>query len=290
MDYHKDRFQDFSLMFYEGDELLAVLPANHKDGIIYSHQGLTYGSLVYRANVKFNKIYQIFCDLLKFLEEEGFSELVIKPIPHIYCSQPNDALTLILHKAEASIKRMDGLSVIDLRNPFRIARDRKQGIKRGMVNGLVIKEEKEFSSFWNDILIPNLQNKHNVFPVHALQEIDNLKTEFPKNIRQFNVYQQDNIVAGATVFETKYVAHMQYISGNEFKNELGSIDFLHHHLINEVFNHKDFFDFGHSSIDSGSSINESLLYWKEGFGARMVQHSTYMVETKNYRFLENYLG
>ena len=47
MDYHSNRFTDHSLMFYdEKQRLIALLPANEKDGILYSHQGLTYGGLV----------------------------------------------------------------------------------------------------------------------------------------------------------------------------------------------------------------------------------------------------
>jgi hypothetical protein len=43
MDYHKDRFEDYSLMVFENEKLVAVLPANRVDGCVYSHQGLTYG-------------------------------------------------------------------------------------------------------------------------------------------------------------------------------------------------------------------------------------------------------
>lgn len=46
MDYHSDRFRDHSLLFYLERRLLAVLPANERYGVLYSHQGLTYGSLL----------------------------------------------------------------------------------------------------------------------------------------------------------------------------------------------------------------------------------------------------
>ena len=49
-----------------------------------------------------------------------------------------------------------------------------------------------------------------------------LKQKFPKLIRQFNVYKNDILVAGTTIFETKYVAHSQYISGNDEKNPIVS--------------------------------------------------------------------
>src|SRR5690554_3276759 len=43
MDYHADRFEDFSLLAFSGDKLKAVLPANRRDEVLHSHQGLTYG-------------------------------------------------------------------------------------------------------------------------------------------------------------------------------------------------------------------------------------------------------
>ena len=54
MDYHSDRFQDFSMMiFNEKENLVALLPANRVDDIVYSHQGLTYGVLVLTRKIKF---------------------------------------------------------------------------------------------------------------------------------------------------------------------------------------------------------------------------------------------
>lgn len=41
MDYHKDRFEDFSLMCFEKEKLVGVLPANILGDTVYSHQGLT---------------------------------------------------------------------------------------------------------------------------------------------------------------------------------------------------------------------------------------------------------
>ena len=47
MDYHADRFEDFSLMVYHKNLLYALLPANRMaDGTLCSHGGLTYGGLL----------------------------------------------------------------------------------------------------------------------------------------------------------------------------------------------------------------------------------------------------
>ena len=46
MDYHSDRFEDFSLMVYRKGKLYALLPGNKNGQVYYSHQGLTYGGLI----------------------------------------------------------------------------------------------------------------------------------------------------------------------------------------------------------------------------------------------------
>ena len=46
MDYHSDRFDDFSLMAYDRGVLKGVLPANRVGNVLYSHQGLTYGGWI----------------------------------------------------------------------------------------------------------------------------------------------------------------------------------------------------------------------------------------------------
>ena len=46
MDYHRDRFEDHSLMFYDDDKLIALLPLSERQEILTSHGGLTYGGFI----------------------------------------------------------------------------------------------------------------------------------------------------------------------------------------------------------------------------------------------------
>lgn len=285
MEYHSDRFEDFSLLVYKKDKLVAVLPANKHGDEIYSHQGLTYGGVVLSKEVKFEIVVEIFKNLLKYLEENAFKNLILKQIPLIYNASPSEEILYLMFVLKAKLIRRDTLSVINLFEKLKMSNNRIEGFKRGERNGLTIKEEDSFELFWNTILIKNLKNKHNVSPVHSLEEIKLLKKRFPKNIRQFNVYKDDKIVAGTTVFESTYVAHSQYISGDENKNLLGSLDFLHIYLINEVFKEKKYFDFGTSNENNGLQINKGLQFWKEGFGARTMTQDYYKVETKSHAAL-----
>lgn len=289
MDYHSERFKDASLLVYKNDKLITLLPANSVDYTIYSHQGLTYGGLIFNKSIKSTDLIDSFRAILQFLNEKKFDSLIIKELPNIYLhNSANNPLVYLLFKTKASLLRTDMHSVIDVKYKS-YSNSRKEGVKRGVKFNLKVEESSSFDLFWNSILIPNLKMKHNVNPVHSLQEITLLKSRFPDNIRQFNVFYNGEIVGGTTIFETKNVAHCQYISGNTDKNELGSLDFLHHHLIENVFDDKPYFDFGTSNINNGEHINAGLQFWKEGFGARSITQGFYKIETENYKLLKDIL-
>jgi len=289
MEYHNDRFEDYSLIVLDGEKWVAVLPANVVGNSVFSHQGLTYGGLVYTEKLKLASVIEIFRSVLLFLNENKIVKLHLKLIPSIYNQKPAEELNYALFLTEAQLIRRDTLAVIDFSQQNSLSKLRKRSIQKGISNDFSIKEVNDFEKFWDEILIPNLEQKHQVKPVHSLEEITKLKVLFPKNIRQFNVYEGGTIIAGTTIFETSTVAHCQYISGREDKNELGGLDVLFQHLISDIFKHKRFFDFGISNENQGRKLNNGLSYWKESFGASTIVQDFYEVETVNYKLLGNVL-
>ncbi len=289
MEYHNDRFQDYSLIVLDGEKWVAVLPANVVGNAVFSHQGLTYGGLVYKEKVKLASVIGVFKSILSFLNDNKIEKLQVKLIPSIYHQKPAEELNYALFLANAQLIRRDSLAVIDLSKPYKISKTRKECIRRGIKNNLVIKEELNFKLFWEVVLEPNLDKKHQAKPVHTVAEIGMLQQKFPDNIRHFNVYHKDKIVAGTTIFISENVAHPQYVSGMDNKNELGSLDFLYHHLITSVFKEKRFFDFGISNEEQGKKLNEGLVFWKESFGASIIIHDFYEVKTSNYGLLDTVL-
>lgn len=289
MEYHKDRFKDFSILVFECEKLVCVIPANKVDDALYSHQGLTYGGLVFDAKIKLGEVIDITKTVLEFLNQNSIKTFQVKLIPSIYNTFFAEEIEYALFLADAKLVRRDCLSVIDLTKSFLFSKTRKESIRRGEKNSLIIKEELKFELFWNEILIPNLDKKHNSKPVHTAQEIIKIQKKFPENIRHFNVYYEDKIVAGTTIFITDKVAHPQYISGNSQKNELGSLDYLYNYLITQVFKNKNFFDFGPSHEENGKKINEGILFWKESFGAKTTVQDYYQVNTATFQLLDGIL-
>ncbi len=287
MDYHSNRFEDHSLLVYNDKKLVATLPANLVEGILHSHQGLSYGGLILNTKTTFQEALIVFRSLLNFLEAEGIETLNLKLLPKMYNRLPSDEMDYLLFLTKAKLTRRDLSSCVFNDNPLKIeSSNRLRGIKKGVKNELEVREESAFDSFWKEVLEPNLKQIHNQKPVHALDEINLLKSYFPDNIRQFNVYKDEKIVAGTTIFETLAVAHAQYISANELGRKTGGLDFLFNNLL-QHFSHKKYFDFGISNEAQGMKVNKGLLNWKESFGGRGIAHDFYEIKTENHHLLND---
>lgn len=286
MEYHSDRFTDYSLLVYKDDLLYAVLPANIVGDKLYSHKGLTYGSLVLSKSAKLLYTFEAFKALLAFLNAKAISTLELRNIPTFYNTMPSDELSYFLFKANATLIKRDALMVIDTSNKIKFQKNRREGINKAKRNGLTIAVEDNFEGFWNEILIPNLQKKHGVAPVHSLEEIQMLATKFPDHIKQVNVYKDNVIVAGTTLFLTKTTIHPQYVSGNSDKNAFGSLDLAYDYIINHFDSSKRYFDFNISSEENGTALNSGLIFWKESCGARTYVADNYLIDTACYKTLD----
>lgn len=283
MDYHSDKFTDFSLMVYKNNKLFALLPAHIIGTKIFSHAGLTYGSFILLDSAKLLDVSEAFTAALKFLNEQDVIDLQIKIIPSFYNVVPSDELEFILYKIGAKLEKREALMVIDFKHQLKFQKKRREGINKANRHNLKIAINGDYKAFWNEILIPNLSTKHDAKPVHSLKEIEQLASQFPNNIKQVNVYQDDKIVAGCTVFITKTTIHPQYVSGNLEKNKNGSLDYLYHFLINDFISDKHYFDFNTSSEQNGEVLNSGLIFWKESCGARTFVANTYSVATEIYK-------
>jgi hypothetical protein len=66
MDYHSDRFSDASVMVFKANKLIAVLPANYNEDVVYSHQGLSYGGLIIQSGSKLESVIGIVKSVLEY--------------------------------------------------------------------------------------------------------------------------------------------------------------------------------------------------------------------------------
>ncbi|MGO8945503.1 MAG: GNAT family N-acetyltransferase [Syntrophobacteraceae bacterium] len=287
MDYHADRFTDHSLMIYRGGRLAALLPANlASDGTVMSHQGLTFGGLVISPEAKLREVLKCFRAGLSYLHDRKVGKLLYKRIPQFYCMHPDDEVAYALFLLDAQLYRRDCAAVITLADRLPFKKDRKWHLKKARRAGVRVEQDSDFLPFWERVLVPRLERRHGVKPVHTVGEISLLASRFPAHIKQFSAYCGDEIVAGATIYETPTVAHTQYLGVSDEGQKIGALDFLIAWLINECYKDKRYFSFGICNQNGGRTLNHGLLYWKEGFGGRCCVHDFYEVATANYPKLE----
>lgn len=275
MDYHADRFQDYSLMFYDNDRLLAVMPAHVDGDTLVSHGGLTYGGLVMGQGIKAAQVCELFCELNGCLSCHGFRRVVYKAVPWIYHQQPAEedlyALTSVCH-ARLIIRDISSVIIGDRKMHF--SGSRKDGIRKARRQSLIVKESEDFAAFWQ-ILNENLTGKYGVRPVHSAAELELLHSRFPDKIKLYMVLDGEMPVGGTVLFLTPQVLHVQYISATPEGKACGAIDLLFYHLINMVYSNYRYIDFGKSTSSDSADLNENLIFQKEGFGARAVCYDTY---------------
>jgi hypothetical protein len=289
MDYHADRFKDYSLMIYDDkSELVACLPANITDeNTVYSHQGLTYGGFSFKKYLKLPVQLNIIKAILKYLNDQGVKKFKYKAFPRFYNELQTGEVEYAMFLLNAKLYRRDTALAIDNKNRIEYSNSYKRQAKKAIKQSYIVEESNNFNDFWKNILEPNLKSRFGVNPVHSLNEIIKLKKSFENQIRLFiALNDMKMIVAGCVIFETENVAHAQYISGNEESKSSGALNFLFIELIDAIFNKKDFFDFGIANEDDGKSLNIGLLTWKERMGGRAYSHDFYEIETSNYYKLE----
>lgn len=277
MDYHADRFEDFSLMVRRRGHLLGVIPANRIGATVHSHQGLTYGGIISGPDMTTPTMMRIFDATVDFLRRHSVVELVYKTVPSIYHALPAEEDLYAMFSFGGALYRRDVLSVLQMDNRPAMQDRRRRGAKKASAAGVTIVEtsdQRDWAEYWS-ILHALLAERHECAPVHSLDEILLLAGRFPENIRLFLARDGAEATAGIVVFETARVAHVQYIAASRRGREQGALDHLFTSLLDGRYKDKLFFDFGISNEDDGRVLNTGLIEQKEGFGGRAIVHDHY---------------
>ncbi len=278
MDYHSDRFKDFSLMFYEDEKLIAIMPNSIHNDEIRSHGGLTYGGIVTNRKMTARKMLDLFSSMKEFLKENGIKKVIYKAIPSFYHLYPSDEDMYALFRNNAKLIRRDISTTILMEDKIKFSDLRRRGAKKALKNGLEVKTSEDWEEYIN-LLAKVLEEHHGTKPVHSADEIKKLADNFPNNIKLYCAYDKENkMYAGVVIFDTKQTAHAQYIANSNEGREIGALDLVFDYLINQEYKDKKFFDFGISNEHGGLILNNGLISQKEGFGGRGVVYDFYEME------------
>lgn len=281
MEYHKDRFNDCSLLFFidevKNENLLAILPANLADSTLYSHQGLSFGGFIISHKCRAWQMLELFNSLIAFMKERGIENLIYKVTPFIYHQMSAQEDIYALFRNNAKLYRIDLSSIIFLENKISFSKGRKSKINHAKKCDIKLIKSSDFAGFHK--LLSEVLARHNAKPVHSVCELEFLANNFNNNIELYLALKNDEILAGSLLFIYPHAIHTQYLASSNNGREMGALDYLIAHLI-EKYGNKKFFSFGISNENNGKFLNLGLIEQKERFGARGMAHLFFSLNIK----------
>lgn len=283
LDYHADRFVDASLMLWRGDALRAVLPAHRVGDQIVSHGGLTFGGLLLHPAVGAPETLSLFEQLAEALRERGATRLVYRPVPHIFHRQPSEDDLYALHRLGARTVRVDLSTTVDLARRPAFAKGRRHALSKARRAGIAVRASDDYAGYWS-LLGAVLAERHGSAPTHTLDEITRLARRFPQ-IRLVGAHADGMdggaLLAGAVVYRYDGVLHTQYLACSDAGREVGALDTVIAHLIDDAHDDCRWLSFGVSTTDHGRELNAGLVAQKEMFGGRSTVLQTLELDLLN---------
>ncbi len=287
MEYHSDRFLDYSLIALDStDKIIGMLPACRVGEAIISHGGLTYGGWITNAkgmNASLMlEIWQYMADLFRC---DGVRKLIYKPVPWIYFSAPADDDLYAIFRNGGKLKSVLVSTAVDLINPIGFNNSSRNRANHARKKGFCVQKSSDYTQFW-EILEYRLKTRHHARPVHSIEEITLLSGRFPENIELWGVFNPDcqKMLAGCVVYMAGHVAHAQYTAASPDGLSNEALPLLFQTLISH---YKDknyrYFDFGTSNEDDGKVLNAGLIEQKQQFGGRSVAYQSFEIDITQQR-------
>lgn len=209
LSYHSpNRFEDHSLLFFNNQKLVAILPAailiNSKERILSSHCGASYGGFVHKDDLNMETALALVQHLIRYAKEKKYSKIQITPTPTIYQSRPNQHIEFALFASHFYFRKRELTSIIDLQQNGRALTDlfsseARTAYRKAQKNNLIIRDSSDYATFYK-ILSSNLRERYSVFPTHTLKELLRIKKLFPSRITLTACYYQKKLIAGVVNF------------------------------------------------------------------------------------------
>ncbi len=266
MEYHHDRFFDFSILIRKNRKLIGLIPGHIENECFVSHSGLTFGGLVMANSAGVLTTVEIFNQLICFLKDLKIKKLVYKPTPHIYHRQPAEDDIWVLNSLGARITKIDLSTTVDLQNRFRLSSGRRNALSRAKKAGIIVRKVEDWKQFWL-LLEAVLLNRHGVKPTHEVHEIEALAKKFGQ-IGLLAAYIDAEMIAGAVVYQYVNTIHTQYLASSIRGRETGALDAIISTIIETAEPSIRWLNFGTSTTHNGTKLNEGLVSQKEMFGGR----------------------
>jgi Acetyltransferase (GNAT) domain len=284
LDYHAEGKLPFHhLMFYNGNELVSVLPSgltNHNT-VLWSPLGASYGSFVTK-DIPFALSLAIVDALLDYGRHIDLKEIFLIPPPLVYNK------TLSQHLEYAMLYRRFDFELHYISHALPITGEdatkefdkKAQRDIRTIIanNNIRVEESDDYESFYA-ILLDN-KRRHNATPTHSLDDLYRLRALVPQHLRLILVYLDDTPIAGSLLFlcNSSVVLCFYNMLLHEYSH-LRPVFLMMHEIVSWAHEHRyKWVDIGVSQVPTAEdpmTPSLSLIAFKERFNARGFIRNTY---------------
>lgn len=285
MDYHSDRFEDHSLLFWEEGTLIALLPCNEEmqyndeekkeERVLKSHGGLTFGGFIMGKNAHQEKMQECVAALMEYCQRVQIQKVIYKQVPVLLQERPCEQDVGAFCSAGAKLVKSIPSTVVSLQKT-KMDKGAKWAISKAKRENVTVKKcesDSEWRLFY-DILSEVLMRYHNVRPVHSFEELELLHKRFPNHIKLYAAFDEDTMLAGTIVYEYHSTIHTQYMASGEEGRQKCALHLCIWELMN-FYQDRQWLDFGISTINGGTVIDTGLIRFKEQFGGNTLLYNTW---------------
>ncbi len=287
LEYHKNRFHDYSLLFFdENEKIIALFPAALKNNNIISHPGSSYGGIVLKKYIKLSEIFEI-VELMKDFYNNNLGNINIEIIlsEHFNLEYGAEDVAFVLWQSGFNLSTKEISTVIDI-NKFRLRLGLRKTTKQYLCSksylrlGITYEKAVEKSDILEcyKLVEQNLAIKYKKKPTHTIDEFFELIERFPSDIDVFAAKRGKEVIATYIMFRLNdFIVHTFYIAKSIEKEnvvDIGLVDFMVNFYFDKGF---IFLNFGISSRDK--VIKWGIHNYKEQFSKLFVTRDKWVLNT-----------
>ncbi len=282
--YHpSDRFHDHSLIIYDGEVIVALLTAAEKDGMLISHPGASYGGLVLMKQIGVIETGKIVEQVMEYAKKQEYRGISFARIAPISLVQPysEDQFYWLFQKGWSLEKvEMDGAIPLNSTTEEEffssVTGKCRNMIRQAKRANIEIKLSNDFATFW-PLLENVLASRHASKPTHTREEIERLHALLPQSFRLLAAYRNGRMVGGIVLITINERALYTLYMAQEYEVQR---EHPMHLLLFEAMKlakneGKEMLHVGVSTEEGGKVANEGLFFFKESFGCKPVQRTSW---------------
>ena len=283
LNYHENvKFEDHSLLFYNGHKLIAVLPAVMKNNTLSSHPGISFGGILHKKHLSFSNAQSIVSSLIEYAKQMSCKQIQITLPPTCYSKINSDYVEFCLLQSNFQYTRVELSNILKLNADFNMVYKKfkpsaRQAVRKAEKSNVLIRQSTNLNDFYS-LLSNNLSLRHNVSPTHTLSELKKLITLFPNQINLFTANLDDEMIAGVINFICNQNTILAfYISHNNHFQHMRPLNLLFTKMFKWAVNNKyQYYDFGLFTVFGDPNL--SLARFKESFGTNGLFRKTMTLE------------